>query len=57
MNNGKKKKVKNEKQKEKQSETQKSKQRERIGQEVLVLFGPIFIMFCEWWSEKVKKLP
>lgn len=51
----KKKKVKNEKQK--QSETQKSKQRERIGQEVLVLFGPIFIMFCEWWSEKVKKLP
>lgn len=56
MNNGKKK-LKNEKQKQKQSETQKSKQRERIGQEVWVLFGPIFIMFCEWWSEKVKKLP
>ena len=60
MNNGKKKKklkMKNKKQKQKQRETEKSKQRERIGQEVWVLFGQKFIMFCGWWSEKVKKLP
>ena len=53
----KKKKLKMKNKKQKQRETEKSKQRERIGQEVWVLFGPKFIMFCGWWSEKVKKLP
>lgn len=58
MNNGKKKKkLKMKNKNKKQRETEKSMQRERIGQEVWVLFGPIFSMFCEWWSEKVKKLP
>ena len=55
-----KKKVKNEKQKTKtktKREREKSKQRECIGQEVWVLFGPKFILFCGWRSEKVKKLP
>lgn len=53
----KKKKLKMKNKKQKQRETEKSKQRERIGQEVWVLFGQKFIMFCGWWSEKVKKLP
>ena len=49
--------MKNKKQKQKQREREKSKQRECIGQEVWVLFGPKFILFCGWRSEKVKKLP
>ena len=53
----KKKNLKMKNKKQKQRETEKSKQRERIGQEVWVLFGQKFIMFCGWWSEKVKKLP